>query len=63
MRQEIDEITAEMGWTKDAISHMHRLDSFMRECQRINPLGARTSRPTTLYPHLSILPLPHFCGF
>lgn len=49
MRQEIDEITAEMGWTKDAISHMHKVDNFMKECQRINPLGACTSHFTS--PH------------
>ena len=39
--KEIMEVTARMGWTKDAIGAMPKLDSFMRESMRMNPFSTR----------------------
>jgi cytochrome P450 len=41
LREEIEETVGQLGWTKDAIGHMPRLDSFMKESMRMSPLGAR----------------------
>ncbi|MCJ1280020.1 hypothetical protein MMC21_007845 [Puttea exsequens] len=41
LREEIDVcLQRHGGWTKDAVESMHKLDSFVRECQRYNPLDA-----------------------
>jgi cytochrome P450 len=41
LREEIEETIGRLGWTKDAIGQMPRLDSFMKESMRMSPLGAR----------------------
>jgi hypothetical protein len=40
LREEIEETVGRLGWTKDAIGQMPKLESFMKECMRINPPGA-----------------------
>jgi hypothetical protein len=35
-RQEAEDAIAEEGWTKAGIDKMHKLDSFLRETQRID---------------------------
>jgi len=42
LREEIDTIVAEEGWTKDVMQRMARLDSFMRESQRFEGLTSLT---------------------
>ncbi|CAG7854401.1 Ent-kaurene oxidase; AltName: Full=Cytochrome P450 503A1; AltName: Full=Cytochrome P450-4 [Serendipita indica DSM 11827] len=40
MREEIEAVITEMGWSKNAISHMPKVESFMKECMRVVPLGS-----------------------
>ena len=39
LRQEAEAAIAEEGWTKAGIDKMRKLDSFLRETQRIDSLG------------------------
>jgi cytochrome P450 len=39
LRQEVDAVIKEEGWTKAGIDKMHKIDSFLRETQRIDGLG------------------------
>ena len=39
LRQEIEEVVREQGWTKDAMGKLWKLDSFMRESQRCNGMS------------------------
>ena len=39
LRREAEAAIAEEGWTKAAIDKMRKLDSFLRETQRIDSLG------------------------
>jgi len=39
LREEIELVVEEEGWTKDALDKMHLLDSFVKESQRLNPLN------------------------
>ena len=43
MREEAERIVRQDGWTKNALNNMHKIDSFLRETQRINVIspGAR----------------------
>jgi hypothetical protein len=47
MREEAERVVKEEGWTKAALNSMVKIDSFLRESQRINNIGAR------MYLHLS----------
>ena len=40
IRQEVGAIVAEDGWTKVAMTRMRKLDSFLKEAQRVNGVGA-----------------------
>ena len=40
LREEVEAVIRECGWTKIALTKMHKVDSFIRESQRINGLGA-----------------------
>ncbi|KAJ6569296.1 cytochrome P450 [Mycena capillaripes] len=42
MREEAEEAVGELGWTKDAVNRMHKIDSFLRESQRMHDLGPST---------------------
>jgi hypothetical protein len=39
LREEIDAVITEDGWTKAGIDKMHRIDSFLRETQRVDGLS------------------------
>jgi len=39
LREEIDAVVKEEGWTKAGIDKMHRIDSFLRETQRLDGLA------------------------
>ncbi|KAJ7153417.1 cytochrome P450 [Mycena crocata] len=39
MREEAEHVISEEGWTKSALNSMHRIDSFIRESQRLNGNG------------------------
>jgi hypothetical protein len=47
MREEAERVVREEGWTKAALNSMVKIDSFLRESQRLNPTGPRT-RPSNL---------------
>jgi hypothetical protein len=40
LRQEVEAVVAEEGWTKAGMDKMHKIDSFLRETQRIDGLGS-----------------------
>ncbi len=40
LRQEIETAVSEEGWTKAAIDKMHKIDSFLRETQRLDALDS-----------------------
>ena len=39
LREEVNAVVGEYGWTKAAIDRMYRVDSFIRESQRLDPVG------------------------
>jgi hypothetical protein len=41
LREEVEEIVKSEGWAKTALDQMHKLDSFIRESQRLHALGIR----------------------
>ncbi|KAI0287736.1 cytochrome P450, partial [Russula brevipes] len=48
LRQEVEDVVAEEGWTKAGMDKMHKLDSFLRETQRVDVHGHRlVQRPFT----------------
>ncbi|KAJ6558751.1 cytochrome P450 [Mycena vulgaris] len=40
MREEAERVVAEEGWSKAALANMHKIDSFIRESQRLTGSGA-----------------------
>jgi hypothetical protein len=42
LRQEVDAVIREEGWTKAGVDKMHKIDSFLRETQRLDGLGLRS---------------------
>ena len=42
LREEIDAAVQEGGWTKESVAKMWKLDSFLRESQRMNGISAST---------------------
>lgn len=49
LREEMEPILKEEGWTKSAMAKMWKLDSLLRESQRYNGIGLCTS------PHAKLL--------
>ena len=45
LREEVDAVTKEEGWTKAGIDKMHKIDSFLRETQRLDGLILCSSVP------------------
>ena len=39
LREEVDAVIAEEGWTKAGIDKMHKIDSFLRETQRLGGIA------------------------
>ncbi|KAJ3480754.1 hypothetical protein NLI96_g8123 [Meripilus lineatus] len=39
LREEVEMVIEEQGWTKSALPRMRRLDSFLRECQRYDSIS------------------------
>jgi hypothetical protein len=40
LRQEVETVIREEGWTKAAIDKMHKIDSFLRETQRVDGISS-----------------------
>jgi len=45
LREEVESIVKEQGWTKASIFNMRKLDSFLRESQRISGSATSEDRP------------------
>ena len=43
MREEVEHVIAQDGWCKASLQKMRKVDSFLKECQRIEGLGLRES--------------------
>ena len=41
LRQEVEAVVAEEGWTKTGMDKMYKIDSFIRETQRVDVLAVR----------------------
>lgn len=39
MREEVESILSQEGWSKAALQKMRKVDSFLKECQRLDGLG------------------------
>ena len=48
LREEVESIIAEEGWSKASIGKMRKLDSFLKESQRLNGVGCGESRDPLL---------------
>ena len=48
LREEVEGIVKEQGWTKASISNMRKLDSFLREAQRVNSFTTGKGHPHDL---------------
>lgn len=42
LREEIEAVVSDEGWSKDALGNMHKLDSFLKESQRFYPIISGT---------------------
>jgi cytochrome P450 len=45
MREEVQSVVEAEGWTKAALQNMRKVDSFIKEVQRMDGLGLSTSLP------------------
>lgn len=45
LREEVDAVTREYGWSKAAMGHLRKVDSFIKECTRMNTLNGCTLIP------------------
>ncbi|CAG7854381.1 Ent-kaurene oxidase; AltName: Full=Cytochrome P450 503A1; AltName: Full=Cytochrome P450-4 [Serendipita indica DSM 11827] len=50
MREEIEAVIGEMGWTKHAIGHMPKVESFMKECMRVVPISPSAMNKRVMKP-------------
>ncbi|KAJ6511683.1 cytochrome P450 [Mycena vulgaris] len=50
LRQEVEQVVKEMGWSKAALNRMHKVDSFLRESQRMHDNGPVTLLRKVLHP-------------
>jgi hypothetical protein len=42
LREEVDAVIREEGWTKAGIDKMYKIDRFLRETQRLDGIAARS---------------------
>ncbi|KAI0292779.1 cytochrome P450 [Russula brevipes] len=50
LRQEVEAVIAEEGWTKAGMDKMHKVDSFLKESQRLDGLGSLAMSRLALRP-------------
>ncbi|KAJ6452369.1 cytochrome P450 [Mycena vulgaris] len=50
MREEAEQAVDELGWTKAALNRMYKIDSFLRESQRVHNIGPATMLRKVLDP-------------
>jgi hypothetical protein len=49
MREEVQRVVGAEGWTKAALQNMRKVDSFIKEVQRMDGLGLSASLPRHCY--------------
>ena len=60
LRQEVEAVVAEEGWTKAGMDKMHKIDSFLRETQRLDGLGNSSLASFHIVPITSHSYMPSF---
>ncbi|KAF7349875.1 Cytochrome P450 [Mycena venus] len=50
LREEVESVVEKYGWTKAALNNMHKIDSFIRESQRMNGLNCLASARMVVHP-------------
>ncbi|KAF7349710.1 Cytochrome P450 [Mycena sanguinolenta] len=50
LREEVESVVEKDGWTKVALDNMHKIDSFIRESQRMNGLNCLASARMVVHP-------------
>ena len=58
LRDEIEPIIAKEGWTKAGMGKMHKLDSLLKESQRLSGINICTCLPSSSPLYAFFLPLP-----
>ena len=53
LRQEVESIIAESGWTKLSMTRMRKLDSFLKETMRVNSNDSKLAHGPPSLLHLS----------
>ena len=48
LREEVQSVVQELGWSKEAMAALQKVDSFVKEAQRMDSLGIGTSPPMLL---------------
>ena len=62
LRQEVESVVAKEGWTKAGMDQMHKIDSFVRETQRIDGILISPSNSFSLsVANLLMLPITRPC--
>jgi len=51
LREEVEEIIKREGWTKAGIDQMYKIDSFIKESQRLHPLGILLMQRVAIQDH------------
>ncbi|CAA7264106.1 unnamed protein product [Cyclocybe aegerita] len=52
LREEVEEVVKRHGWSKVALDEMHRVDSFIKESQRLDPLAVLLVNRVVLKDHV-----------
>ena len=55
LREEVETVVAQEGWTKQAMQRMRKVDSFLKECQRMDGLGSRACLRVASAPVFALL--------
>ena len=53
LRQEVESVIAESGWTKLGLTRMRKLDSFLKETMRVKSSDSKLAHGAPSLPHLS----------
>ena len=61
LRQEVESVIAKEGWTRAGMDQMHKIDSFVRETQRVDVPITGSSYSFPFFVAQSLIFLPSFC--
>ena len=57
LRQEVEAVVAEEGWTKAGLDKMYKIDSFVRETQRLDGIGLSSVCSLFRFPTRLLMPV------